>query len=88
MTKQERADEVKAIVDKTEPIAQWGGSSKAWSSPDGSKVRVYVNNKKAESSAWIDIKDDEIILHETRGNSMTRNAIAEALHIPMAKVRM
>lgn len=86
MTRIERAAEVKAIIDKTEPITDWGHTSRIWF-PDGvAKVRIYINKGNA-TTAWVDILDEGVVLHETTGNAMTRNAIAKALDIPMSKVQ-
>jgi hypothetical protein len=84
----EKAAVIKKQIETLEPCTQWGHTASIWQKADMELVRIYLNDKKRHATAWIDVnKDGTIMLHQTAGNSMSRNALMRAFDIPMVQIR-
>jgi hypothetical protein len=85
----ERANEIKAIVDRTKPVTAWGMTASVWTSPQAKddkdkprNVRVYVNDKKRQQAAVIVINEDGSLSAEwQKGHSLTRDELRAALGV-------
>lgn len=81
----DKANEVKALVDASKPVIEWGMTSNIWTAPDGHggyRVRVYVNDKKRKSAAVISVSADGSVSAEWQsGHSMTRNELRGVLGV-------
>jgi len=76
-----KAKDLKAVIDQTKPVTEWGHSCIVWTSLKGD-VRVYVNDRKRKASAILIVDlDGRVTLQGQPGNSLTRNEIVAALKL-------
>ena len=77
----ETAKSLKAAIDKTKPVTDWGFSATVWNNLKGD-IRVYVNDKKRLAAAIFLIdQDGNVTAQWQAGHSMTRNELRAALGV-------
>jgi hypothetical protein len=75
----EKAESLKALIDKTKPVIEWGFASAVWCNLKGD-IRVYVNDKKRKAAAVFAIDADGKVKAEWQtGHSLTRNELKAAI---------
>ena len=80
----EVAKRLKAQIDQTEPVTDWGFTCSVWTKPDstGGLVRVYVNDKKRNPAAMLNVDADGAVTAQWfRGHSLTRDALRVAFGV-------
>lgn len=81
----DKANTIKALVDASKPVTEWGMTSNIWARPDGNGghvVRVYLNTKKRKLAAILNISDKGLVTAEWQpGHSMTRNELCGVLGV-------
>ena len=77
-----KANEIKAIIDRTKPVTEWGMTTNVWTQVNGEHVRVYVNDKTRKCAMIVVIDGDgKLTLQDQPGHSLTRKEIKIALGI-------